>query len=49
MLFPYLIPVPPGIVDENKQEDMKVKEKNSVTLTCEVIGKIILTFILTDR
>ncbi|XP_046779309.1 hemicentin-1 isoform X23 [Gallus gallus] len=30
--------VPPGIVDENKQEDMKVKEKNSVTLTCEVIG-----------
>ncbi|XP_075792870.1 hemicentin-1 isoform X2 [Pelodiscus sinensis] len=30
--------VPPGIVGENKLEDMKVKEKHSVTLTCEVIG-----------
>ncbi|XP_015725366.1 hemicentin-1 isoform X1 [Coturnix japonica] len=30
--------VPPGIVDEDKQEDVKVKEKNNVTLTCEVTG-----------
>ncbi|OXB72513.1 UNVERIFIED_CONTAM: hypothetical protein H355_016382 [Colinus virginianus] len=30
--------LPPEIVGENKQEDVKVKEKNSVTLTCEVIG-----------
>ncbi|XP_072199268.1 hemicentin-1 isoform X3 [Excalfactoria chinensis] len=30
--------VPPRIVDEDKQEDVKVKEKNNVTLTCEVIG-----------
>nr|XP_005290755.1 hemicentin-1 isoform X1 [Chrysemys picta bellii] len=30
--------VPPGIVGENKPEDVKVKEKHSVTLTCEVIG-----------
>uniref|UniRef100_A0A674IMN9 Hemicentin-1 n=1 Tax=Terrapene triunguis TaxID=2587831 RepID=A0A674IMN9_9SAUR len=30
--------VPPGIVGENKLEDVKVKEKHSVTLTCEVIG-----------
>ncbi|XP_010185043.1 PREDICTED: hemicentin-1-like, partial [Mesitornis unicolor] len=30
--------VPPGIVGENKLEDVKVKEKHRVTLTCEVIG-----------
>ncbi|XP_074858281.1 hemicentin-1 isoform X2 [Carettochelys insculpta] len=30
--------VPPGIVGENKLEDVKVKEKHSVTLSCEVIG-----------
>ncbi|NXE93182.1 HMCN1 protein, partial [Menura novaehollandiae] len=30
--------VPPGIVGENKLEDVKVKEKHKVTLTCEVSG-----------
>ncbi|XP_067391212.1 hemicentin-1 isoform X2 [Emydura macquarii macquarii] len=30
--------VPPGIVGENKLEDVKVKEKHNVILTCEVIG-----------
>ncbi|EMP38793.1 Hemicentin-1 [Chelonia mydas] len=33
-----ILSVPPGIVGENKLEDVKVKEKHSVTLTCEVIG-----------
>ena len=33
--------MPPGIVGENKLEDVKVKEKHRVTLTCEVIGKSI--------
>ncbi|XP_068547343.1 hemicentin-1 isoform X4 [Anas acuta] len=36
--FDLSVLVPPGIVGENKLEDMKVKEKHSVTLTCEVIG-----------
>ncbi|XP_030135337.4 hemicentin-1 [Taeniopygia guttata] len=30
--------VPPGIVGENALEDVKVKEKHGVTLTCEVTG-----------
>ncbi|NXB77102.1 HMCN1 protein, partial [Donacobius atricapilla] len=30
--------VPPGIVGENALEDVKVKEKHEVTLTCEVTG-----------
>uniref|UniRef100_A0A8C9UEL9 Hemicentin 1 n=1 Tax=Serinus canaria TaxID=9135 RepID=A0A8C9UEL9_SERCA len=30
--------VPPGIVGENALEDVKVKEKHRVTLTCEVTG-----------
>uniref|UniRef100_A0A8C8RV15 Hemicentin-1 n=1 Tax=Pelusios castaneus TaxID=367368 RepID=A0A8C8RV15_9SAUR len=30
--------VPPGITGENKLEDVNVKEKHRVTLTCEVIG-----------
>ncbi|NWI93347.1 HMCN1 protein, partial [Pitta sordida] len=30
--------VPPGIVGENKVEDVKVKEKHRVTLACEVTG-----------
>ncbi|NXU50379.1 HMCN1 protein, partial [Turnix velox] len=30
--------VPPRIVGENKLEDVKVKEKHRVTLTCEVTG-----------
>uniref|UniRef100_A0A8C3DQA4 Hemicentin-1 n=1 Tax=Corvus moneduloides TaxID=1196302 RepID=A0A8C3DQA4_CORMO len=30
--------VPPGIVGENTLEDVKVKEKHGVTLTCEVTG-----------
>ncbi|XP_077188775.1 hemicentin-1 isoform X2 [Paroedura picta] len=30
--------VPPGIVGENKLEDVKVKEKQSIMLTCEVTG-----------
>lgn len=37
----YLLAVPPGIVGENKLEDVKVKSKHRVTLTCEVIGKSI--------
>ncbi|NXL89730.1 HMCN1 protein, partial [Alectura lathami] len=36
--FDLSVLVPPGIVGENKQEDVKVKEKHSVTLTCEVTG-----------
>uniref|UniRef100_A0A8B9ER49 Hemicentin-1 n=1 Tax=Anser cygnoides TaxID=8845 RepID=A0A8B9ER49_ANSCY len=36
--FDLSVLVPPGIVGENKLEDMKVKEKHRVTLTCEVIG-----------
>ncbi|XP_068809627.1 hemicentin-1 isoform X4 [Struthio camelus] len=36
--FDLSVLVPPGIVGENKLEDVKVKEKHSVTLTCEVIG-----------
>uniref|UniRef100_A0A8C4UE85 Hemicentin-1 n=1 Tax=Falco tinnunculus TaxID=100819 RepID=A0A8C4UE85_FALTI len=36
--FDLSILVPPGIVGENKLEDVKVKEKHRVTLTCEVIG-----------
>lgn len=31
--------VPPHIVGENTLEDVKVKEKQNVTLTCEVTGK----------
>jgi hypothetical protein len=31
--------VPPHIVGENTLEDVKIKEKQSVTLTCEVRGK----------
>lgn len=41
MLSSCLFAVPPGIVGENKLEDVKVKEKHRVTLTCEVIGKIV--------
>lgn len=37
--------MPPGIVGENKLEDVKVKEKHRVTLTCEVIGKSIQYFL----
>lgn len=33
------VAVPPGIVGENALEDVKVKEKHGVTLTCEVTGK----------
>ncbi|XP_019355735.1 hemicentin-1 isoform X2 [Alligator mississippiensis] len=36
--FDLSVIVPPGIVGENKLEDVKVKEKHSVTLACEVIG-----------
>ncbi|XP_008936946.1 PREDICTED: hemicentin-1-like, partial [Merops nubicus] len=36
--FDLSVLVPPGIVGENKMEDVKVKEKHKVTLTCEVIG-----------
>ncbi|XP_019412229.1 PREDICTED: hemicentin-1 isoform X1 [Crocodylus porosus] len=36
--FDLSVIVPPGIVGENKMEDVKVKEKHSVTLACEVIG-----------
>ncbi|NWW37465.1 HMCN1 protein, partial [Panurus biarmicus] len=32
------VAVPPGIVGENALEDVKVKEKHGVTLTCEVTG-----------
>lgn len=31
--------IPPHIVGENTFEDVKVKEKQSVALTCEVTGK----------
>lgn len=31
--------VPPSVVGENTLEDVKVKEKQSITLTCEVTGK----------
>jgi len=40
MLSACLFAVPPAIVGENKLEDVKVKEKHRVTLTCEVIGKV---------
>ncbi|XP_009708115.1 PREDICTED: hemicentin-1-like, partial [Cariama cristata] len=36
--FDLSVLVPPEIVGENKLEDVKVKEKHGVTLTCEVIG-----------
>ncbi|NWQ77372.1 HMCN1 protein, partial [Columbina picui] len=36
--FDLSILVPPGIVGENKLEDVKVKEKHGITLMCEVIG-----------
>ncbi|XP_014802303.1 PREDICTED: hemicentin-1 [Calidris pugnax] len=36
--FDLSVLVPPRIVGENKLEDVKVKEKHRVTLTCEVIG-----------
>ncbi|XP_010130628.1 PREDICTED: hemicentin-1, partial [Buceros rhinoceros silvestris] len=36
--FDLSVLVPPGIVGENKLEDVKVKSKHGVTLTCEVIG-----------
>ncbi|KAJ1172187.1 hypothetical protein NDU88_004037, partial [Pleurodeles waltl] len=36
--FDLYVLVPPNIVGENKMENVKVKEKHSVTLTCEVIG-----------
>ncbi|XP_009081115.1 PREDICTED: LOW QUALITY PROTEIN: hemicentin-1-like, partial [Acanthisitta chloris] len=36
--FDLSVLVPPGIVGENRLEDVKVKEKHSVTLVCEVIG-----------
>lgn len=39
-LFVLNIKVPPGIVGENKLEDVKVKEKQSVMLTCEVTGNV---------
>lgn len=35
----FSVAVPPGIVGENTLEDVKVKEKHGVTLTCEVTGK----------
>ncbi|XP_036128071.1 hemicentin-1 [Molossus molossus] len=37
-LFGLSVLVPPGIVGANTLEDVKVKEKQSVTLTCEVTG-----------
>ncbi|KAM5295479.1 hemicentin-1 isoform 1-T1 [Glossophaga mutica] len=37
-LFALSVLVPPHIVGENTLEDVKVKEKQSVTLTCEVTG-----------
>ncbi|XP_073903349.1 hemicentin-1 isoform X3 [Castor canadensis] len=37
-LFRLSVLVPPHIVGENILEDMKVKEKQSITLTCEVTG-----------
>ncbi|XP_051649408.1 hemicentin-1 isoform X5 [Manacus candei] len=36
--FHLAVLVPPGIVGENKLEDVRVKEKHTVTLTCEVTG-----------
>ncbi|KAK4820389.1 hypothetical protein QYF61_025563 [Mycteria americana] len=36
--FDLSVLVPPGIVGETKPEDVKVKEKHRVSLTCEVIG-----------
>ncbi|XP_061490012.1 hemicentin-1 isoform X2 [Rhineura floridana] len=36
--FDLSVLVPPGIVGENKLEDVKVKERQSVMLTCEVTG-----------
>ncbi|NXJ63832.1 HMCN1 protein, partial [Rostratula benghalensis] len=36
--FDLSVLVPPRIVGENKLEDVKVKEKHRVTLTCEVTG-----------
>ncbi|NWU93884.1 HMCN1 protein, partial [Upupa epops] len=36
--FDLSVLVPPRIVGENKLEDVKVKEKHRVTLTCEAIG-----------
>ncbi|XP_009996158.1 PREDICTED: hemicentin-1 [Chaetura pelagica] len=36
--FDLSVLVPPGIVGENKLEDVKVKEKHRVTLTCEMTG-----------
>ncbi|XP_078498867.1 hemicentin-1 [Lissotriton helveticus] len=36
--FDLYVLVPPNIVGENKMENVKVKEKHSVTLTCEVFG-----------
>ncbi|XP_012591877.2 hemicentin-1 [Microcebus murinus] len=37
-IFGLSVLVPPHIVGENTLEDVKVKEKQSVTLTCEVTG-----------
>ncbi|XP_038527072.1 hemicentin-1 isoform X3 [Canis lupus familiaris] len=37
-IFGLSVLVPPRIVGENTLEDVKVKEKQSVTLTCEVTG-----------
>ncbi|XP_019490993.1 PREDICTED: hemicentin-1 [Hipposideros armiger] len=37
-IFGLSVLVPPHIVGENRLEDVKVKEKQSVTLTCEVSG-----------
>ncbi|NXX50442.1 HMCN1 protein, partial [Tricholaema leucomelas] len=36
--FDLSVLVPPGIVGENKLEDVKVKEQHRVTLACEVTG-----------
>ncbi|XP_060630493.2 hemicentin-1 isoform X1 [Anolis sagrei] len=36
--FDLSVLIPPGIVEENKLEDMKVKENQSIMLTCEVTG-----------
>ncbi|KFP01647.1 Hemicentin-1, partial [Calypte anna] len=36
--FDLSVLVPPGIVGENKLEDVKVKERQRVTLTCEATG-----------
>ncbi|CAO2637187.1 Hmcn1, partial [Lemmus lemmus] len=37
-MFELSVLVPPHIVGENTLEDMKIKEKQSVTLTCEATG-----------